>query len=82
MATQQEYTGVANALVAKANSELDSLISQLPFFEQSMVRNWLTPARINAAAGVASQTAVDTLDAIRAEKQAHAMSMHAALSKK
>ena len=41
-------------------------------------------ARINnaAAGGQAAKVAVDTLDAFRAEKQAHAASFHAALSQK
>jgi hypothetical protein len=82
MATQVEYSAVANALVADANTQLNNLLAGLNPFEAGMIRNYLTPARINAAAGEASKVAVDTLDALRSEKQAHAMSLHAALAKK
>lgn len=77
MATQQEYTVVANALI----KELNNFISTLPGFEQGMVRNYLTTDKINAGAGAAAKTAVDSLDAFRAEKQAHAASYHAAMTK-
>lgn len=76
MATQQEYTVVANALV----KEVNDFIGTLPEWQQSMVRGYLTPDRINAGAGAGAKTAVDTLDAFRAEKQAHAASYHASMS--
>jgi hypothetical protein len=77
MATQVEYTVVANALVKEANDALDRLVATLPEFAQNMVRQYVTAAKVNAACGEASKTAVDTLDAFRAEKQAHAASYHA-----
>lgn len=76
MATLQEYTVVANALV----KEINNAIATLPGFEQTMVRNYLTADKINIGAGAGAKTAVDTLDAFRAEKQAHAVSYHAQLS--
>lgn len=78
MGTQVEYSVVANALVKEANNA----IGQLSGFEQNLIRSYLTPDKINAGCGAAAKTAVDTLDAFRAEKQAHAASFHAAFSKK
>lgn len=61
MATQAEYTVVANALV----KELNAAIGQLNGWEAGMVRTYLTPDRVAAGAGEAAKTAVDTLDAYR-----------------
>ena len=59
MATQGDYSAVANALVAYAKSEIE----QLPGFEQSLIPMQKLPA----AAGAAAKVAVDTLDAYRAK---------------
>lgn len=64
MATQQEYSAVANALV----KEINDFIATLPEFEQSIIRSHLPPEKINAGAGAGAKTAVDTLDAFRAKK--------------
>lgn len=63
MATQAEYTVVANALV----KELNAAIGQLQGWTAMMVREYLTPDKIAQGAGEAAKTAVDTLDAYRAK---------------
>ncbi len=77
MATQQEYTIGANALVKLINTKLDGVDP----FKQAMIRNYLTAAMINEGAGQGAQTVLDAVDAFRAEKQAHAASFHASMSK-
>jgi hypothetical protein len=62
MATQEEYTAVANALVHLINEK----IATLPPFEGGLVRNYLDARRIATGAGAGAQVAVDTLDAFRA----------------
>jgi hypothetical protein len=79
MATPQEYTIGANAMVAKANTELETLLKTLNAFEAAAVRNYITAARINAACGAGAQVCLDAVDAFRAEKQAHAAAFHAGL---
>ncbi len=73
MATQAEYSAVANALVVEINNAIDAS----PY--QGIIRSYLSADKINSGAGAAAKTAVDTLDAFRAEKQAHAASYHAAM---
>lgn len=73
MATQQEYTVVANALVKEINTAIDN--SPMA----GLIRNYLTADKINEGAGAGAKTAVDALDAFRAEKQAHAASYHEAM---
>lgn len=75
MATQQEYTIGANALVKLINTKLDNLDP----WKQSIVRGYLTAAMINEGAGEGAQTVLDAVDAFRAEKQAHAASFHEAM---
>ncbi len=58
MATQQEYSFVANALVALIHHSIE----QLPGWEQGMIPQ----DKIPAAAGAAAKTAVDALDQYRA----------------
>ena len=82
MATQAEYSVGANAMVAEANTELETLLSSMGSFEASMVRQYLTAARINAACGAGAKVCLDAVDAFRAEKQAHAAAFHAAFAKK
>lgn len=60
MATQGDYTAVANALVALANEK----IALLPDWEQSFIPK----DKIPAACGAAAKTAVDTLDAYRSTR--------------
>jgi hypothetical protein len=69
VATQQEYTAVANALVHLINVK----IAGLPPFEQGLVRNYLDANKIAAGAGAGAQVAVDTLDAFRAVNALKAM---------
>lgn len=69
MATQAEYTVVANALVRL----IETSIAQLNSFEQGMIREYLTPDKINQGAGTAAETAVDTLDAYRALEKSGAI---------
>lgn len=69
MATKAEYTAVANALVKL----IDGSIAQLGAFEQDMIRQYLTPEKINQGAGTAAETAVDTLDAYRALEKSGAI---------
>ena len=61
MATQAEYTAVANALVALITSK----IQLLPSWEQGFI----PVDKIPMAAGAAAKTAVDTLDAFRAKEE-------------
>jgi hypothetical protein len=82
MATSQEYSVGANAMVAEANTELETLLGTLNPFEASMVRNYITAARINAACGAGAKTCIDAVDAFRAEKQAHALAYHQVASSK
>lgn len=65
MATQAEYTAVANALVKECNAAIGALDS----WEATMVRSYLSPDKIAAGAGAAAKTAVDTLDAFRAQEK-------------
>jgi hypothetical protein len=58
MATQQEYSYVANALVAFAHK----WISALPSFEQSFI----PMDKVPVAAGATAKEAVDALDQYRA----------------
>ncbi len=58
MATQQEYSYVANALVAFAHK----WIATLPAFEQSFI----PMDKVPAAAGATAKEAVDALDQYRA----------------
>lgn len=61
MATQQEYTTVANALLAAIDNDI---ATQVPNWEQSMI-----PQAFRAPlAGELAKVAVDTLDALRSEK--------------
>jgi hypothetical protein len=60
MATQEEYTVVANALVALITNK----IQLLPSWEQGFV----PVDKIPMAAGAAAKVAVDTLDTYRAKE--------------
>ena len=62
MATQMEYTAVANALVKLINNAIAGLNS----FDQAIISGYLSSAKINEGAGAAAKVAVDTLDAFRA----------------
>ena len=66
MASQAEYSAVANAMVRAANQFVESLSG----FEGAMVRQYVTADKINAGAGALAKTAVDTLDAFRAKEKA------------
>lgn len=57
MATQGDYTAVANALLKLAMAEED----KLPGWE----RQWIPNEKLPEAAGTAAKVAVDTLDAYR-----------------
>ncbi len=60
MATQQEYTAVANALLALMKREE----AKLPEWEQA----WIPQDKLPAAAGACAKVAVDALDAYRSAK--------------
>ena len=60
MATQAEYTAVANALLKLMQTEEQ----QLPGWEQAFIPQDKLPA----AAGTAAKVAVDALDAYRAQQ--------------
>ena len=69
MATQPEYTAVANALVKLINDTIDGLSP----FDQGMIRQYLSAGKISAGAGAAAKTAVDTLDEFRALEKSGAI---------
>lgn len=60
MATQQDYTAVANALVKFFNDELQLI----PGWE----RSYIPVEKIPEAAGATAKVAVDALDAFRAKE--------------
>ncbi len=60
MATQAEYSAVANALLALMHNEEQ----KLPGWEQAFIPNEKLPA----AAGAAAKVAVDALDEYRAKR--------------
>jgi len=59
MATQADYTAVANALVKFFTNEIHTL----PGWEQ----NYIPIAKVPAAAGATAKVAVDALDAYRSQ---------------
>ncbi len=61
MATQADYSAVANALVAEMNLK----ISQLSDIQQWEIKQYLTPSKIAAIAGDGAKIAVDALDTFR-----------------
>lgn len=65
MATQPEYSAVANALVKECNAAIGALQG----WEAMMVRQYITPDKIASGAGAAAKIAVDTLDAFRAQEK-------------
>lgn len=61
MGTQQEYSFVANKLVA----EINRAVSTLSPWQQSMILEYLTPEKTAAIAGDGAKVAVDALDQYR-----------------
>ena len=68
MATQQDYSAVANALVADIVNLINNGIPGTTFTGvPDLFKGDIPPGIENAAAGLFAKTAVDTLDAFRAK---------------
>lgn len=62
MATQSEYTAVANALLKLINADIEADVP-------GWARGWIPDNMAPSLAGACAKVAVDTLDAYRADEQ-------------